>query len=146
MGASQQSKEEDKEEARIEAGMENFVTLLRLALLCSFIVSQVDARSKHYLIETEDKKDETAEGETESFETATLNILEGEDFQGEPGDPLNPFQRSTALQWWLDKMCVFPSSLKIHLKFSQLYSVGASCHCPLPPQTTLFLSAVALGT
>ena len=101
--------------------------------------SQVDARSKHYLIETEDNEDETAEGKTESFETATLNILEGEglkssiepilnkrlfdsmkyqpywielnqmqleltqilyaceDFQGEPGDPLNPFQRSTGL-------------------------------------------------
>ena len=40
--------------------------------------SQIDARSKHYLIETEDNEDETAEGETESFETATLNILEGE--------------------------------------------------------------------
>ena len=40
--------------------------------------SQVDARSKHYLIETEDNQDETAEGGGESFETATLNILEGE--------------------------------------------------------------------
>merc|ERR1712055_1152201 len=94
---SQERKQEDKEEARIEARMANLGVLLRLALLCSFIVSQVDARSKHYLIETEDNEDETAEGETESFETATLNILEGEDFQGEPGDPLNPFQRSTGL-------------------------------------------------
>ena len=39
-------------------------------LILSVYFSQVDARSKHYLIETEDNKDDTA---GERFDTPTLN-------------------------------------------------------------------------
>merc|ERR1711970_741397 len=86
-----------------EADMAKF-GLLPLGLLCSFILSQVDARSKHYLIETEDSSSQEETNDGESFElelppdpeTATLNTLNRAG-PGDPGDPLNPFQRSTGL-------------------------------------------------
>merc|ERR1711970_1663501 len=78
--------------------------LLPLGLLCSFILRQVDARSKHYLIETEDSSSQEETDDGESFElelhpdpeTATLNTLNRAG-PGDPGDPLNPIQRSTGL-------------------------------------------------
>merc|ERR1711913_237778 len=88
---------------RSEATMAKF-GLLPLGLLCSFMLSQVDARSKHYLIETEDSSSQEETNDGESFElelppdpeTATLNTLNRAG-PGDPGDPLNPFQRSTGL-------------------------------------------------
>merc|ERR1719341_1689405 len=38
--------------------MAKFTIFLRLALLCSLMLRQIDARSKHFLIETEDSKEE----------------------------------------------------------------------------------------
>merc|ERR1719341_1572607 len=38
--------------------MAKFTIFLRLALLCYLMLRQIDARSKHFLIETEDSKEE----------------------------------------------------------------------------------------
>ena len=49
--------------------------------------SQVDARSKHYLIETEDNKDDTA---GERFDAATLN---------RKADLTDPCNRDECIKW-----------------------------------------------
>merc|ERR1711913_41361 len=106
MGARRRltAKKAARRRKRSEAAMAKFGLLLPLGLLCSFILSQVDARSKHYLIETEDSSSQEETNDGESFElelppdpeTATLNTLNRAG-PGDPGDPLNPFQRSTGL-------------------------------------------------
>jgi len=64
--------------------MQKFRIFLRLALLCSFIPRQADARSKHLLIETKDGNEEksTDDERFEGSEKFNRNIFDGNSNDG----------------------------------------------------------------